>query len=71
MSVLPVTPTFGGKHQAADFYAAVHAVIAAMRSHSTLRTIANELNARGYATPSGLEWNRSRLANFIFTTTKQ
>lgn len=67
MPVLPVTPTFGGRHQTPEFYAACHAVIAEMRPHSTLRAIANALNARGYTTPSGLEWSRSRLANFIFS----
>lgn len=62
---MPVRPSFGGKLQAPDYYSAVSSVIAVLREYSTLNTIASQLNAQGFLSPSGKQWNKQRTANFI------
>ena len=60
-------PSFGGRHNTASYYEDVSRCIASMRGKFTLRAMCFHLSAQGYKTPSGLEFNRSRLANFIRT----
>ena len=59
------TLTFGGRARAADYYAAIFALIDPLRSTTTLRGIAAVLNAAGLSTPSGLPWNRMRVSGFL------
>ena len=59
------TPAFHGRLRQPDFYAAVVAVIKRHRRLMTLREVATKLNAASLTTPTGLSWNRARLANFI------
>jgi hypothetical protein len=65
MSSFKAAPGFGSKHNLPHFYTTVNSVIAVLRPASSLRLIANHLNAHGFRTPSGLEWNRDRVATYI------
>jgi hypothetical protein len=67
MHVLKSSPQFGGKLNPPSYYENVGRIIKHMRPKSTLRAICYQLNAENYQTPSGLEWTRSRLANFLKT----
>jgi hypothetical protein len=67
MTTLLAQPRFGGKRNVDTYYEAVTNVVRHMRPTSTLRAICYQLNAFGYKTPSGLEFTRDRLANFIRT----
>lgn len=59
--------TFGGPRQPNSYYSTVRALIHELQPTSTLRSLSVDLNNRGFTTPTGLEWNRDRLANFIRT----
>jgi hypothetical protein len=61
-------PQFGGKLDTAAYYDAVTSIIKVMRPMATLRTVADHLKLAGFVTPSGLTWNRERLANFLRST---
>lgn len=61
----PVRPQFGGKLRSDEYFSAVNTVIATLRNRATLRTICLHLNALNLTTPSGLEFNRARLANYL------
>lgn len=65
MQNLKAVPAFAGRVCVPAYYAAVSAIYRHMRDKFTLRQICFQLNAENYRTPTGLEWNRSRLANFI------
>lgn len=65
MPSVVAVPAFGARICVPAYYAAVSAIYRHMSGTSTLRQICFQLNAENYRTPSGLEWNRSRLANFI------
>jgi hypothetical protein len=65
MPALNARPQFGGKLNIESYYRDVSAIIAILRPMSSLRVIANHLNGQGFKTPSGLNFNRDRLANFI------
>jgi hypothetical protein len=68
MSALHATPRFGGKLNNPAYYDSVSGVIRVLRPASSLRIIANHLNKAGFQTPSGLVWNRERVANYIRNT---
>lgn len=68
MRIQNAKPAFGGRHKTPDWYEQVNSVIRVLREHSTLRVIANHLNAQLFTTPSGLEWNRERLAAYLKTS---
>lgn len=59
---------FGAKLKSAAYYAAVNSIIGVMRPLATLRTLSCHLNTAQFLTPSGLIWNRSRLANYLRNT---
>jgi hypothetical protein len=67
MPALLATPRFGGPLNNPHYYVEVSAIVRHMRPTSTLRKICHQLNAFGYRTPTGLEFTRDRLANFIRT----
>lgn len=58
-------PRFGGKLLSAEFYSQLDSVILSMRPHTTQRAIANRLNELSLTTPTGLPFNRNRLAAYI------
>lgn len=58
-------PRFGGTLQTPDYYRAVSSVITVLREYSTLNTIAGHLTAQGFLSPSGKEFNKQRVANFL------
>lgn len=62
---MPIRPTFGGTLQAPGYYKSVSAICNVLREYSTLRTIATHLTAQGFLSPSGREWNKSRLVSFL------
>lgn len=59
------TPAFHGRLRQPDFYTAAVTIIKQHRRLMTLREVAEKLNAASLTTPTGLSWNRARLANFI------
>jgi hypothetical protein len=65
MRVQNAIPAFGKPLRMPDYYVAVDGVISILRPYSTLRTVSNHLNAQGLKTPTGLEWNRERVAQYI------
>lgn len=65
MSILIVKPTFGGRLNTPQYYSSVDSICRMLRPAATLRTIANHLNAAGFKTPSGLIWDRQRVANYL------
>ena len=65
MPVVPAVPAFGKPLNAPSYYEAVNSIIRVLRPHSTLRTIANHLNAQCFKTPSGMDWNRMHVANYL------
>jgi len=62
---MPVRPSFGGTLQAPEYYKAVSAICNVLREFSTLKTISSHLTAQGFLSPSGREWNKSRLVSFL------
>ena len=62
---MPVRPKFGGALQEPAYYAAVSAICNVLREFSTLKTMAQHLTAQGFLSPSGKEWNKSRLVSFL------
>ena len=62
---MPVRPKFGGALQEPAYYTAVSAICNVLREFSTLKTIASHLTAQGFNSPSGREWNKSRLVSFL------
>jgi len=62
---MPATPGFGTPKQLPDYYQQVSAIVSVLKPYSTLRTIADHLNAQGFQTPMGKRWNRQAVANFI------
>lgn len=63
-----IQPSFGGKLQSPEFYSSVNSIIATLRNVATLRTISDALNQAGFSTPSGMIWNKGRLANYLGST---
>lgn len=59
---------FGGKLQTPEFYSATNGFINTLRNVASLRTIADALNQAGFSTPSGMMWNKGRLANYLGST---
>ena len=68
MPVLTARPQFGGKLNVDSYYREVNAVIKVLRPTASLRIISEHLNGQGFKTPTGLDWNRDRLANHIKTS---
>jgi hypothetical protein len=62
------TPAFHGKLRQPAYYEALTTQIKLHRRSITLRQLAEKLNAKLLTTPTGLFWNRARLANFIRNT---
>lgn len=58
-------PEFGKPLQDASFYTTIDGIVNTLRPYSTLRTVAQHLNSLGLRTPSGLEWHRMHVANYI------
>lgn len=58
-------PSFGGQHRSADYYENINNIIRLLLPMSTYRLIAAHLNAQGFTTPSGMEFTRARLSNYI------
>lgn len=65
MSFKHVIPQFGRPLQSADYYELVDGLINALRPNSTLRTVANHLQSAGLRTPSGLDWTRMRVMQYV------
>lgn len=64
---MSIKPTFGGPLQPSTYYAEIFSFVAPLRDRITLRAICEALNNAGLTTPSGLPWNKVRLANFVRT----
>lgn len=62
---MSVRPTFGGRVRAPAYYNQILAFVTPLRETLTLRAICTSLNTAGLTTPSGLAWNKVRLANFL------
>jgi hypothetical protein len=58
-------PEFGKPLKDASYYATVDGILNTLRPFSTLRTCAQHLNSIGLRTPSGLEWHRMHVANYL------
>lgn len=67
MLIQNAVPKFGGRLKTDDYYQNLNSTIRVLRGYSTLRTIANHLNAQLFTTPSGKDWTRDRLASYIKT----
>jgi hypothetical protein len=65
--VLP--PSFGGRLRTENYYTNISNVIRILRGRSSLRVIAMHLNSQGFTTPTGLPFNRDRLARYIKSNT--
>ena len=65
MPTLSAIPKFGSPLCTPLFYAQTDEIVRALRPHSTLRKIAEVLQAQGLRTPSGKDWNRMRVASYI------
>lgn len=63
IDVLP--PSFGGRLRTENYYTNTSNAIRILRGRSSLRIIAQYLNSQGITTPSGLPFNRDRLARYI------
>ena len=64
---MSVKPTFGGRLRASAYYTQVLSFVTPLRETQTLSAICAALNTAGLTTPSGLAWNKVRLANFLRT----
>jgi hypothetical protein len=62
---MPVKPGFGTPKQTPSYYDSVSRIVRTLRPYSTLNTICAHLTAQRFLTPTGLEWTKHRLANFI------
>ena len=60
-----VAPAFHGKQRSAAYYENLTTQIKLHRRTMTLRELAERFNSKLMTTPTGLIWNRARLANFI------
>jgi hypothetical protein len=58
-------PQFGRPLRSPDYYELVDGLINALRPHSSLRAVANHLQAAGLRTPSNLNWTRMRVMQYI------
>jgi len=58
-------PPFGKPLKDPAYYTTIDQIVTALRPHSTLRAVANDLNSQGLRTPSNLEWHRMHVANYI------
>ena len=67
MLIQNAVPKFGGRKKPDEYYMQVNSIIRVLRGYSTLRTIADALNAQQFKTPSDKEWNRDRLASYLKT----
>jgi hypothetical protein len=65
MSALQAKPAFGAKKMLPEYYSAVNSILAVLRPVATLRVMAAHLNNAGYSTPSGLPFDRQRLAAYL------
>lgn len=65
MPMHKAVPEFGKPLRDAEFYKITDGIISTLRPFSTLRTCAQHLNSLGMRTPSGLEWHRMHVANYI------
>lgn len=61
--VLP--PSFGGRLRNEAYYTNTSNVIRILRGRASLRIIAQHLNSQNITTPTGLPFNRDRLARYI------
>lgn len=58
-------PQFGAHKMQPAYYSQVAAFAQSLRPTKTLRQIAEMLNAAGYRSPTGLPFDRQRVANFM------
>jgi hypothetical protein len=65
MSLQKPVPEFGKPLQDANYYITTDGILNTLRPYSTLRKCAQHLNSIGLRTPSGLEWHRMHVANYI------
>jgi hypothetical protein len=65
MSNFKAVPAFSAKLNVPSYYATLDSIIALLRPAASLRTIGEHLNAHGFTTPRGLQWNRERVSNYI------
>jgi hypothetical protein len=61
-------PAFGQPLMQADYYRQVRAYIESLRTTTTHRQIASNLNQLGYRSPAGRPFCRQTVANFIRRT---
>jgi len=59
------TPGFHAKLRTPEYYETVITTIKQHRRQVTLREVAAKLNAKSLTTPTGLIWDRQKLASFI------
>jgi hypothetical protein len=60
---------FGGKRFTTQYYTAVTAICKLLKPTATLAVIAKALNDASFTTPTGKEWNRKRVSDFLRTAT--
>jgi hypothetical protein len=61
------TPRFGAPRNTPEYYAAVNNIVKLLKPAATLATIATALNAASFTTPTGKEWNRKRVSDYLRT----
>lgn len=65
MSIRSAIPRFGAPYCPPAYYEMCDSILAALRPYSTLRACAAHLTAQNLLTPSGLPWDRRRVASYI------
>jgi hypothetical protein len=58
-------PKFGKPRMQPEYYTTINGIISVLRDTATLKVIANHLNSAGTTTPTGLQWSKPRLANYL------
>lgn len=65
MSSMHAIPSFGRPLRSESYYELCDGLVNALRPHSSLRAVAEHLQAAGLRTPSGKDWTRLRVAGYI------
>jgi hypothetical protein len=60
-------PLFGQKLRPSSYYETITATVSTLRPYSSLKTVADQMNAMGLTTPKGLPWSKIAVANYIRT----
>lgn len=69
MDATNAVPAFGGRRKTEAYYTMVSNIVRVLKDKASLSTISLHLNAQGLTTPTGLPFNRFRLARYIKSNT--